>query len=170
MNLKEILKKYEAGNKKNEDKQVPFFTLKKDGESATVRFLVKDVDDLGKYVFETHKVKIGDYDNFVKCTGNDCVCCRETRTSLRMFVPVFNLKTNQVGGTGLTHDWNKSNEMVKKLNKPTFLAGGLNPDNVKEAIKTAEPYGVDVNSGCKNEFGKKDAKKVQLFVSNAKGM
>ena len=104
MNLKEILKKYEAGNKKNEDKQVPFFTLKKDGESATVRFLVKDVDDLGKYVFETHKVKIGDYDNFVKCTGNDCVCCRETRTSLRMFVPVFNLKTNQVEiwGRGMT--------------------------------------------------------------------
>ena len=82
----------------------------------------------------------------------------------------FNLKTNQVGGTGLTHDWHKSNELIKKLNKPTFLAGGLNPDNVKEAINTTEPYGVDVNSGCKNEFGKKDAEKVQLFVSNAKGI
>ena len=105
MNLKDLLKKYESGNtKKNDDKQVPFFTLKKDGESATVRFLVKDVEDLGKYVFEAHKVKIGDYDNFVKCTGSDCVCCRETRTSLRMFVPVFNLKTNQVEiwGRGMT--------------------------------------------------------------------
>ena len=80
----------------------------------------------------------------------------------------FNLKTNQVGGTGLTHDWNKSNELIKKLNKPTFLAGGLTPENVKDAIKIAEPYGVDVNSGCKNEIGKKDAEKVRLFVLNAK--
>ena len=42
----------------------------------------------------------------------------------------FNLKTNQVGGTGLTHDWNKSKELIRTLDKPTFLAGGLNPDNV----------------------------------------
>ena len=66
----------------------------------------------------------------------------------------FNLKTNQVGGTGLTHDWNKSGELIKQLDKPTFLAGGLNPGNVKIAIETARPYGVDVNSGCKNEHGK----------------
>lgn len=80
----------------------------------------------------------------------------------------FNLKTNQVGGTGLTHDWNKSGELIKLLNKPTFLAGGLNPDNVKTAIETAKPYGVDVNSGCKNETGKKDREKVIKFVTNAK--
>lgn len=81
----------------------------------------------------------------------------------------FNLKTGQVGGTGLTHDWNKSNELIKKLDKPTFLAGGLTPDNVKEAVRIAQPYGVDVNSGCKDKFGKKDAEKVRLFVTNAKG-
>ena len=80
----------------------------------------------------------------------------------------FNLKTNQVGGTGLTHDWHKSGELIKVLDKPTFLAGGLNPDNVSAAIKIAMPYGVDVNSGCKNETGKKDRKKVKQFVSNAK--
>lgn len=82
----------------------------------------------------------------------------------------FNLKTNQVGGTGLTHDWNKSGELIKELNKPTFLAGGLNPDNVRLAIETSNPYGVDVNSGCKNEFGKKDREKVKQFVMNAKGI
>lgn len=80
----------------------------------------------------------------------------------------FNLKTNQVGGTGLTHDWNKSYELIKQLDKPTFLAGGLNPDNVQEAIKISQPYGVDVNSGCKNELGKKAAEKVKLFIENAK--
>lgn len=80
----------------------------------------------------------------------------------------FNLKTNQVGGTGLTHDWYKSNELIKLLNKPTFLAGGLNPENVGEAINISQPYGVDVNSGCKNENGVKDESKVKLFVHNAK--
>ena len=80
----------------------------------------------------------------------------------------FNLKTNQVGGTGLTHDWYKSNELIKLLNKPTFLAGGLTPENVGEAIKISQPYGVDVNSGCKNEKGVKDAETVKRFVYNAK--
>ncbi len=79
----------------------------------------------------------------------------------------FNLKADQVGGTGLTHDWNKSRELIENLNKPTFLAGGLNPDNVKTAINQANPYGVDVNSGCKMD-GKKNAKKVLAFVKNAK--
>jgi len=79
----------------------------------------------------------------------------------------FNLKTNQVGGTGLTHDWKKSAELIKRLNKPTFLAGGLTPENVSDAIKIVQPYGVDVNSGCKVN-GKKDAEKVRQFVINAK--
>ena len=79
----------------------------------------------------------------------------------------FNLQTNQVGGTGLTHDWNASATLIKKLNKPTFLAGGLNPDNVKNAIKITNPYGVDVNSGCKLN-GEKNAEKVKQFVINAK--
>ena len=106
----------------------------------------------------------------VASNGTICTNYSEMKYADYYLLDSFNLKTDQVGGTGLTHDWNKSNELIKKLNKPTFLADGLNPDNVKEAIKTAEPYGVDVNSGCKNEFGKKDAKKVQLFVSNAKGI
>ena len=80
----------------------------------------------------------------------------------------FNLSTNQVGGTGITYDWQKSKEVIKKLNKPAFLAGGLNPQNVSEAIKITNPYGVDVNSGCKNIDGIKDRGKVIEFVKNAK--
>ena len=82
----------------------------------------------------------------------------------------FNLKTDQIGGTGITHDWNKSRELIKKLNKPVFLAGGLTPQNVKEAITITKPYGVDVNSGCKNEHGVKDSKKVREFVINSKSV
>ncbi len=80
----------------------------------------------------------------------------------------FNKSTNQVGGTGLIHDWNISHNIIKQLNKPTFLAGGLTPDNVQDAINTVDPYGVDVNSGCKNELGMKDRDKVIAFVKNAK--
>ncbi len=79
----------------------------------------------------------------------------------------FNLQTNQVGGTGLTHDWNKSKTLIEQLDKPTFLAGGLNPENVQTAIKQANPYGVDVNSGCKVN-GVKNAEKVMQFVKAAK--
>lgn len=79
----------------------------------------------------------------------------------------FNASTNQVGGTGLTHDWHKSRQLIEKLNKPVFLAGGLTPENVKTAIEIVKPYGVDVNSGCKVD-GKKNADKVKVFVKNAK--
>ena len=104
----------------------------------------------------------------VASDGTICTDYKKMKYADYYLLDSFNLKTNQVGGTGLTHDWNKSNELIKILNKPTFLAGGLNPDNVKEAIKKAKPYGVDVNSGCKNEFGRKDPNKVKLFVKNAK--
>ena len=80
----------------------------------------------------------------------------------------FNLQTNQVGGTGLTYDWYKSGELIKGLDKPTFLASGLTSSNIQKAIKIANPYGVDVNSGCKNELGVKDRSKVREFVINAK--
>ena len=81
----------------------------------------------------------------------------------------FNIKENKVGGTGCVHNWEASAKLVKSLNKPVFLAGGLTPDNVKEAILKVQPYGVDVNTGCKLN-GIKNAKKVLDFVRNAKSV
>ena len=106
----------------------------------------------------------------VTSDGTICTDYKKMKYADYYLLDSFNLKTNQVGGTGLTHDWNKSRELITQLNRPTFLAGGLNPDNVKTAIETARPYGVDVNSGCKNEFGKKDKEKVRRFVANAKNI
>ena len=54
-----------------------------------------------------------------------------------------------LGGTGRTHDWELSAEIVKLVEKPVFLAGGLQPDNVEEAIARVHPYGVDVCSGLR---------------------
>ena len=79
----------------------------------------------------------------------------------------FNLETNQVGGTGLKFDWEQGKKIIQKMNRPTFLAGGLTPENVEEAIMIINPYGVDVNSGCKTN-GIKDRNKVIKFVNNAK--
>ncbi|MGE4547273.1 MAG: phosphoribosylanthranilate isomerase [Desulfurella sp.] len=56
---------------------------------------------------------------------------------------------DRLGGTGQTHDWNISAKIARFTNKPLILAGGLNPENVLDAIKVVSPYGVDVNTGVK---------------------
>ena len=80
----------------------------------------------------------------------------------------INLVENKVGGTGMTHDWSISSEVVKKTNLPIILAGGLNPDNVATAIETVRPFCVDVNSGVKDSRGFKEPKKLLAFINNAK--
>lgn len=83
------------------------------------------------------------------------------------FTDSINLKTNQVGGTGLSHNLETDRMLVETLEKPVFIAGGLNPENVAEAVKFCKPYGVDVNSGCRADDGSRDAEKVKNFVKNA---
>jgi len=76
--------------------------------------------------------------------------------------------TGQVGGTGKTHDWSISKRIVHSTPLPVILAGGLNPENVADAIRLVRPYAVDVNSGVSNPDGTKDHKKLSLFISLAK--
>ncbi|WP_396927416.1 phosphoribosylanthranilate isomerase [Mycolicibacterium sp.] len=79
-----------------------------------------------------------------------------------------NVATDQVGGTGRTHDWSISRQIVERLVVPVVLAGGLHPDNVGEAIRQVAPYGVDVNSGTKGPDGFKDHAALKRFIDNAK--
>lgn len=74
---------------------------------------------------------------------------------------------DRLGGTGLTHDWNISERIVNEVNRPVILAGGLNADNVYDAVKKVKPFGVDVNSGVESD-NKKDFDKVSRFILNAK--
>ncbi len=74
---------------------------------------------------------------------------------------------NEFGGTGETFDWQIARDGREKIDK-LFLAGGLDPDNVAEAIRIVEPYAVDVASGVESSPGKKDRKKMEAFIKNAK--
>lgn len=63
------------------------------------------------------------------------------------------------GGTGTTFDW----RLLRRMDRPYLLAGGLRPDNVAQAIESLHPYGVDVSSGIEtNKI--KDAEKMRAFV------
>jgi phosphoribosylanthranilate isomerase len=77
--------------------------------------------------------------------------------------------SGQYGGTGVIHDWELSRQ-IKKIIEPTplILAGGLKPENVKEAILTVQPYAVDVASGVELRPAVKDPDKVLAFIKNAK--
>jgi phosphoribosylanthranilate isomerase len=73
------------------------------------------------------------------------------------------------GGTGVTHDWNISRHIREAIRpKPLILAGGLNPENVKEAVQTVKPYAVDASTGVESKPGVKDPEKVAAFIRNAK--
>jgi len=70
---------------------------------------------------------------------------------------------NGLGGTGEKFNWNLAVE-AQKFGKPIFLAGGLTPENVADAVRQVQPFAVDVSSGVEFAPGKKDAAKVQAFI------
>jgi phosphoribosylanthranilate isomerase len=76
---------------------------------------------------------------------------------------------DKLGGTGETFNWNVALE-AQRLGRPIFLAGGLTPENVAQAVQHVNPYAVDVSSGVEVGPGRKDHAKVKRFIDAAKGV
>ncbi len=79
-----------------------------------------------------------------------------------------NLQVKELGGTGRTHNWAISKKIREEINIPLFLAGGLHPDNIREAIDIVQPFGVDICSGVRTD-GKLDEKKLDAFFRAVNG-
>jgi len=78
------------------------------------------------------------------------------------------LAIKELGGTGRTHDWKLSRMIREAIDVPLFLAGGLNPTNVAEAIREVQPFGIDVCSGLRTE-GTLDPQKLTEFIRAIRG-
>ena len=76
--------------------------------------------------------------------------------------PTAAVKT--LGGTGNTHNWTISRRIVESVKVPVFLAGGLQPGNVKQAIREVQPFGVDICSGVRTN-GRLDPQKLEAFMN-----
>lgn len=105
----------------------------------------------------------------VGVTGEDAA---EIARRFEPYVDALLLDTHagdRIGGTGIVHDWNISRRIVAQIKKPVILAGGLRPENLIEAIKAVQPYGVDVNTGVEFPNGEKDPNRMRDFIRLAKG-
>jgi phosphoribosylanthranilate isomerase len=80
--------------------------------------------------------------------------------------------TGVVGATGLVHDWSLSAAIVSSVTKPVFLAGGLGPHNVADAIRTVKPEGVDSETNTSDDADRrrKDLAKVRSFIEIARAV
>jgi phosphoribosylanthranilate isomerase len=70
------------------------------------------------------------------------------------------------GGTGETCDWSIAASIVRTVELPVFLAGGLTPENITQALSVVQPFGVDVSSGVESSPGCKDYEKISRFISH----
>ena len=94
---------------------------------------------------------------------------------LKLFEPVvdasiidnFDPASGASGATGKVHDWEISRRLVEISEKPVILAGGLNSENVFEAILKVKPAGVDAHTGLENLDGWKDKNKCLKFIKEA---
>ena len=78
--------------------------------------------------------------------------------------------SHSYGGTGIVSNWDLAKLVKKNFNKPLFLSGGLNSDNIEIAIGSVRPFAVDVASGVEDEPRKKSFRKMEEFIKKAKSI
>lgn len=104
----------------------------------------------------------------IHVTGSDAI---EIATSISPFVDAIlldsgnpNLPVKQLGGTGRVHDWSISKAICTRVATPVYLAGGLNPENVAEAIRFVHPFGVDLCNGVRTNGALDEGKLSRFFA------
>ncbi len=75
----------------------------------------------------------------------------------------------RLGGTGKVGDWTAVTALKEKIDIPIFLAGGINPDNVADAVRQVRPHGIDLCSGVEVRRGKRDPIKVESLIRRFRG-
>jgi phosphoribosylanthranilate isomerase len=75
-----------------------------------------------------------------------------------------NLAVKELGGTGRVHNWEISRQIVAQSSVPVFLAGGLNPENARQAVDRVQPFGLDICSGVRTN-GQLDEQKLAAFIN-----
>ncbi len=80
----------------------------------------------------------------------------------------MSLEKPRYGGTGKTCDWNVAAELITESPLPVFFAGGIRPENVKAAIETIRPHGIDLCSGVEASKGIKDPNKLEQLMEQVK--
>jgi phosphoribosylanthranilate isomerase len=76
---------------------------------------------------------------------------------------------HRFGGTGRTSDWNLARRLILESPLPTFLSGGITPENVAQACREIQPYGVDLCSGVESERGRRDPTKTAALFEALRG-
>jgi phosphoribosylanthranilate isomerase len=76
-----------------------------------------------------------------------------------------NQPVKELGGTGRVHDWSISRRIRETVDVPVYLAGGLKPENVRDAIDIVGPFALDICSGVRTD-GKLDPRKLELFFQH----
>ena len=102
----------------------------------------------------------------IHVTGSDSI--REAQEIAPMVDAILldsgnpNASTKELGGTGRTHNWDISRQICASIDKSVFLAGGLNAENVAQAIEAVRPFGLDLCSGVRTD-GKLDEVKLKAL-------
>jgi len=105
--------------------------------------------------------------DLVAAIGADEVATADQYDDIADAILVDSTSDDGGGGTGETHDWERTRTVTSEIESPLILAGGLTPDNVAEAVQTVEPFAVDVASGVEAAGGVKDPDAVRSFIEQA---
>lgn len=106
----------------------------------------------------------------VHVTGPEAVGCARglERHFDALMLDTHDPESGKHGATGKAHDWQISRSIVAAVRVPVILAGGLTPENVADAIRIVQPWGVDVHTGVEDQGGRRNLEKVRGFVTRAK--